>query len=113
MTTFNWKVQSVQHDIVGTDTGAITVACWECTGVDGEKTGSYSGATTFLPDVNAPGYVPYTEVTEEEVLAWLFNDDAKGNKRVDKVQVEASVQAQLDWVPTTASGVPWATTLES
>ena len=113
MATFKWSIQSVQHNITGPETGGVKTVSWECTGEEGEKTGSYSGATSVDPHKDAPGFVPYADLTQADVIAWLWNNDAQGNVRVDKDAVEASVQAQLDWVPTTENGVPWATTLES
>jgi hypothetical protein len=51
----------------------------------------------------APDYTPYADVTESQVLDWVWADG------VDKDSIETSLQANIDAQinPVTASGVPW------
>ena len=57
----------------------------------------------FSPDPTAPDYTPYADVTESQVLDWVWADG------VDKDATETSLQANIDGQinPVTASGVPW------
>ena len=57
----------------------------------------------FSPDPSSPDYTPYADVTESQVLDWVWADG------VDKDAIEASLQANIDAQinPVTASGVPW------
>jgi hypothetical protein len=91
--------------------GAVIVAHWrvnaeETTG-EGDDAVTYTassyGTCGFSPDPEAPGYVPYADLTEAEVLGWCWSDG------VDKDATEASLQANIDLQinPVTASGVPW------
>ena len=91
--------------------GAVIVAHWrvnaeETTG-EGDDAVTYTassyGTCGFSPDPEAPGYVPYADLTETEVLGWCWSDG------VDKDATEASLQANIDLQinPVTASGVPW------
>ena len=91
--------------------GAVIVAHWrvnaeETTG-EGDDAVTYTassyGTCGFSPDPEAPGYVPYADLTETEVLGWCWSDG------VDKDATEASLQANIDLQinPVTAAGVPW------
>ena len=72
---------------------------------DDEVTYSSSsyGTCGFSPDPTAPGYVPYADLTQDEVLGWIWADG------VDKDATETSLQANIDLQinPVTAAGVPW------
>jgi hypothetical protein len=112
MTTFNWTIATLEYDIQPSDMdGAVIVAHWRCnaeeTTGEGDDAVTYTassyGTCGFSPDPEAPGYVPYADLTETEVLGWCWSDG------VDKDATEASLQANIDLQinPVTASGVPW------
>jgi hypothetical protein len=50
-----------------------------------------------------PDFKPYDEVTEAEVLGWVWGS-------VDKDETEANLAAQIDAQknPTSEAGLPWA-----
>jgi hypothetical protein len=92
-----WKI--TQLDRLTSD-GFITTAHWTATAVDGDYTAyvySTCGFATAKPSI------PYANVTEAEVLTWIW---ANG---VDKDATEANLAAQiaLQKAPVTATGVPW------
>ena len=99
MTTFNWTIATCEHEIA---TGGITVAHWRVTAEDGDYTASSYGTCGFSPDASAADFVPYDQVTEAEVLNWVWG-------AISKDDTEASLQAKIDAdkAPTTASGTPW------
>jgi len=110
--TFNWVISTTEYDLQPADMdGAIIVAHWRCNAEQVEGTGddavTYSassyGTAGFSPDPTAPDYTPYADVTESQVLDWVWADG------VDKDSIEASLQANIDGQinPVTASGVPW------
>ena len=84
-----------------TSDGFITTAHWTCSGVDGEFSASVYSTCIF--PAGTPS-IPYAQVTEAEVLNWIW---AAG---VDKDATEAAVVAQIDAQknPVQASGTPWA-----
>ena len=112
MTTFNWTIATLEYDLQPSDMdGAVIVAHWrvnaeETTG-EGDDAVTYTasayGTCGFNPDPEAPGYVPYADLTEVEVLGWCWSDG------VDKDATEANLQANIDLQinPVTAAGVPW------
>jgi len=92
-----WKI--TQLDRLTSD-GFITTAHWTATAVDGDYTASVYSTCGFA---TAEPSIPYANVTEAEVLTWIW---ANG---VDKDATEASLAAQIESQknPTTVVGVPW------
>ena len=99
--TTTWTIAQCDRDVA---TGGITVAHWRVTATDGDYSASAYGTCGFQPDPDAPGFVPYANVTEAEVLGWCW---ANG---IDKDATEASLASQIEAQkhPTTESGLPWA-----
>ena len=100
MTDYTWAISTCEHDIA---TGGITVAHWRCSAVDGDYSASAYGTCGFTPDATSPDFKPYDEVTEAEVLGWVWGS-------VDKAAAEASLETQIEAQknPVSASGTPWA-----
>ena len=96
----NWTIALCEHDVT---TGGITVAHWRVTAEDGDYTASAYGTAGFTPDATDPNFKPYDQVTEAEVLSWVW-------AQVDQAETEAALAAKIeaDKNPTTATGTPWA-----
>lgn len=94
-----WRIEQLERQ---TDTGGVIVAHWRCVTQDGEYTASAYSTAGFTPDPDAPGFIPYDQLTEADVLAWVWGS-------VDKAETEARLAAQIDAEknPTTAEGLPW------
>ena len=100
MTTYNWTIAQLERQ---TDTGGVVTAHWRVTAQDGDYTASAYGSAGFTPDPTAPGFIAYDELTEADVLGWVWGSE-------DKAETEANLAAQIDAEknPTTAVGKPWA-----
>jgi hypothetical protein len=100
MADYTWTIATCEHDIA---TGGITVAHWRCSAVDGDYTQSGYGTVGFTPDASAPGFKPYTDVTEADVLGWVWGE-------IDKGAMEEKLAAKIEAAknPVSASGTPWA-----
>ena len=98
--TITWSISQMDRNA---DNGGVTVAHWNVTAVDGDYSASAYGTVGFTPDASAPGFVPYANLTEAEVLAWVW---ASG---VDKDAAEASLAQQIEVQknPVTLNGLPW------
>ena len=96
----NWTIALCEHEVA---TGGITVAHWRVTAEDGDYTASAYGTAGFTPDATDPNFKPYDQVTEAEVLSWVW-------AQVDQAETEAALAAKIeaDKNPTTATGTPWA-----
>ena len=80
--------------------GFITTAHWMANAVDGDYSAGAYGSCGFTAGTPS---IPYTQVTEKEVLDWCW---ASG---VDKDAVEEGLAAQiaLQKAPVTTNGLPW------
>jgi hypothetical protein len=119
--TNTWSVTNMQH----TDAdGGVFLIYWSMvaanvTGQDSEGnditdyTASEGGKLRCEPDASSPTYIPYADLTEADVLGWVYASLVEGEETPDeaKARVEADrdakVQKQIDAAATTASGVPW------
>lgn len=99
MTTFTWTIAQLERN---TADGGVTVAHWRCTAVDGDYSASAYGTVGFTPDASADGFVPFDDLTEADVLAWVYGS-------VDKDATEAALTAKIEAEknPTTTVGTPW------
>jgi hypothetical protein len=100
MTTFNWTLPTLERQ---TANGFVFTAHWRCNASDGDFSASSYGTAGFSQDPEADSFVPYEDLTEAQVLEWVWADG------VDKDATEAALQAKIDADknPVTAAGVPW------
>ena len=98
-TTITWTIETCEHEVA---TGGITVAYWRVTAADAEYSATAYGSCGFTPDATSPDFKPYDEVTEAEVLGWVWVS-------VDKDETEANLANQIGAQknPVTAAGTPW------
>ncbi len=99
MTTFNWTIATLERELAD---GGVIVAHWRCTASDGDYSASSYGTAGFTYDASSPDFVPYDELTEADVLAWVWAD---GFKDATEDALQAKIDAEKN--PTTADGVPW------
>ena len=84
----------------------IVVCHWRATATEtvGEDTFSASsyGTCGFTSDPTAPDFVPFDDLTEADVLAWVYES-------VDKDATEESLASQIEdqKAPQTVAGTPW------
>ena len=103
MTTFTWTIANLKY--TNDEAQGVVVAHWRCTGTDGDHSASAYGTQSFTPDPEADGYIAFADLTEADVLAWVW-DQAENWK----TETESAIQAKIDALanPTTLSGMPWA-----
>ncbi len=109
--TNTWSVTDMQH----TDaTGGVFLVYWSMVASDGTYSASEGGKLRCEPDPSSPDFTPYADLTEAQVLGWVYNSLIEGDETAAeaKARVEANrtakVQGQIDRAATTASGTPWA-----
>ena len=105
-TVINWNI-SVLNCIPQTAEGADYVICchWQCNGVDGDYNGSVYSTCSF-PVVQGENFTPYNQLTQDQVLGWIW---ANG---VDKAATEAAVEQQIQNQinpPIVSPPLPWVT----
>ena len=100
-----WKIEQMSvRPQEGSLADVVVTAAWRCTGTSGDYSASNYGSVGFT----SPGdpFIPYADLTEDEVLAWVW---ANG---VDKAEVEGNVQRELDNQinpPVVTLPLPWST----
>ena len=99
-TEFKWSLPNLERKLEG---GFVFTAHWRCTASDGDFSASSYGTAGFSQDPESDSFTPYEDLTEEQVLEWVWADG------VDKDATEAALQAKIEDQknPTTAAGVPW------
>jgi hypothetical protein len=88
--------------------GVVCQASWNVSGAEGDNnefTGSLNGATAFKLDPDAP-FTPYDELTQEQVLEWVWASLGEEGK----ASAEADVQAQIDYAKeqVQSPALPWS-----
>ena len=110
--TFEWSIKTLERDLLPENmNGAVTAARWVCTASQtvgsGDDAVTYmakmDGKSRFTPDPSASDYIPYADLTEADVLGWVW---AGG---ISKDEIQTDLQANIDGqiTPETADGVPW------
>jgi hypothetical protein len=97
--TMNWTISTLEREL---SDGGVIVAHWRCTASDGDYSASSYGTAGFTPDPESEDFTAYDDLTEADVLAWVWES-------VDKDATEAALEARIeaDKNPTTATGTPW------
>jgi hypothetical protein len=111
--TNTWSVTNMQH--MDSDGGVFLVYWSMLAESDGTPsyTASEGGKLRCEYDAASPTYIPYADLTEDDVLGWVYASLVQGDETADeaKARIEAErtakVQKQIDAAATTASGVPW------
>ena len=98
-----WTIANLERNVAD---GGVTVAHWRVTESetvgDDTFTASAYGTVGFTPDASADDFVAYDDLTEDDVMVWVWAD-------VDQGATEAALTAKIeaDKNPVSASGVPW------
>lgn len=97
-----WTISTMER--VLTD-GFVITAYWDCVASQDNMSGRVYGSQSFTYDPTESGFIPYEELTEDDVIGWVHA--SMGAEQV--ATYEASAQAALDeaLAPRTSSGVPW------
>lgn len=98
-----WAVNNMTRVI---NDGFVIVVDWSCTAsATGVSGAFYGGQSTYKNDPSEPGFIPYDQLTEVEVLGWVYT--GLGDQKAEiEATLTAKVEKQLN--PTTANGVPWS-----
>ena len=103
--SYVWTVTAMDsYPTYESQTDCVMTAHWTCSGTDGTYNASVY-TTTAIPYNSEEPYIPYAQLTQEEVLAWIYENG------VDKVTVEEAVGQQLANLanpPVVTLPLPWS-----
>jgi len=120
-----WSIAQLERN---TADGGVTIAHWraDATETVGENKffASSYGTCGFTPDAEAEGFVPFENLTEEQVLNWCFTTLKDTGYPIhsdmpeelptkvplvnkDMVEEELATRIEKQKAPKTATGMPW------
>jgi hypothetical protein len=111
--TCNWSVNNMTHNNVD---GGVIIVHWSCA-AKCDTEGFFAvenGKLKCTPDPASSTYIPYADLTEANVLGWVYSSLIEGDETADeaKERIEANrtarVQGQIDRANTQSSGIPWS-----
>ena len=94
-----WTIANLERNL---SDGGVTVAHWRVSEVDGDYSASSYGTAGFTPDAGASDFVPYDNLTESDVLGWVW---AEVDQAATEAALTADIEAQKN--PVSADGMPW------
>ena len=113
--TYTWKITGLKTKNVSDDKQAAVVQTyWKKIGTDADgNEGTFSGATPFTvdPTDESGPFIPFEELTEEDVLDWIktvvvggYADHVNGQiaKQIEE-KISPVVDNRLPWAPVTAN----------
>ena len=95
-----WTIASMESQPT---TGIVVSANWLCAGEQDGFTASLSGTSVFPTPEG--GYVPYNQLTQDEVLSWVWTDCGV-NKANTEASVNNALQSQVN-PPVVQQPLPW------
>ena len=99
---YTWAVTGIKHN----QEQSVVQTYWTKTGTDAEgNTGTFSGATPFEnADPSADGYIPFSDLTEADVIGWVQAVVVDGYAD----HVEEQIQKQIASNIVINADMPWA-----
>ena len=88
--TITWSISALDcYPQVGDETDVVFVCHWTCSGVQDTYNASvYS--TCSVPAPSGDAFTPFADLTQAQVLGWIWADG------VDQTATEAAVQSQIN-----------------
>ena len=105
--SITWVIEWMQTTpSTATPPETVLTAGWRCNGVQDAYSATVYSTVSFPQPEEGGVFTPYADLTQEQVLGWVW---ANG---VDKDATEAAVQGQIDNQinpPVVQPPLPWAT----
>lgn len=116
--TFNWQILNIEcYPQFEEQTNVVTKIYWKCTGTEVINDVTYTEYlernTELKPYAKGDAFIPYDQLTEAQVLNWVWNDNNQTiNHQVvtRKELVENEIQHSIDVKaipPTVFNPLPW------
>lgn len=100
-----WSITQLQ--VYPQSEGEADVVCaagWNVSGTDGTYNGSLNGSTAFKLDPAAP-FIPYDQLTQEQVLEWVWGSLGEEGKATAEADVDAQIAYAVSQVQN--APLPW------
>jgi len=90
--SWTWTITSMQQWPSAPNAGYVVNVNWTLTGTDGTQTASIDGNTQYSVSEAQPGFTPYAQLTQAQVIGWV--QESLGATGV--ANFEANVQGQIN-----------------
>jgi hypothetical protein len=103
MTTITWSITAMNCSTTEQNPDTVIVCHWTCAGTDG----TYNASVYSTCSVPSPtgSFTPYSELTQEQVLGWVWANGV--DQTSTEAAVEAQIQAQIN-PPVVTPALPWS-----
>ena len=104
---YTWTVANLERE---TDTGGVVTVHWRVNCQDGGCTASAYGTAGFTPNTKDPDFVPFDQLTEADVLEWVYASLVEGEetpaeaKAIAK-EIRNTLEANTETVTVSATSV--------
>lgn len=109
--TYTWAIKSLKKTNEGDLQNVVVQTQWTCTGTDEDgDSGVFNGATPFpITSVDPDNFVPYEDLTEADVLAWIQGVVVGSYKEHVDQQIEKQIFLKKNPVQEVDDGsFPWS-----
>ena len=100
--TTDWKIEQMEREL---SDGGVIVAHYRVFASEGDETVSAYGSQQLVPDPESPDFVPFENLTEDIVVAWV--KEALTDVKVAQIEGQLAQVLDSKLNPTTAVGKPW------
>jgi hypothetical protein len=105
MTTYTTTITAMYT--VPNPTGYVVTVNFNVSGTDGTYTANISGQLVFTPEQNQPDFVPYDQLTQDEVIGWI--NTATNNQENYYANVQGQINSMINPpVSPTNTPLPWS-----
>jgi len=104
MTTYTTTITAMYT--IPNPTGYVVNVLFKVTGVDGTYTANIDGQISFTPEQNQPDFVPYDQLTQDEVIGWI--NTATNNQENYYANVQGQINSMITPpVSPSSQPLPW------
>jgi hypothetical protein len=105
MTTYTTTI--TQMYTVPNPTGYVVTVNFNVSGTDGTYTAEIDGQIQFTPEQNQPDFVPYDQLTQDEVIGWI--NTATNNQENYYANVQGQINSMITPpVSPSSQSLPWS-----
>lgn len=98
-----WQITQLDRK---TSDGFVLVAHWQCINSEGDYPGRVYSTASFEYKADEPGFIPYDDLTEAEVIGWVQASLGEEGVAATEAAVAGQIAAQKN--PPVSTGLPWS-----
>jgi hypothetical protein len=105
MTTYTTTITAMYT--IPNPTGYVVNVLFNVSGTDGTYTANIDGQIQFTPEQSEPGFIPYDQLTQAEVIGWI--NTATDNQINYYANIDGQINSMINPpVSPTNTPLPWS-----